>query len=198
MWSVFGHLHSIEHLERGLATGRLAHAMLFTGPAGIGKTALAIDLARAANCVGSDPPCQACVHCRQITGQTHPDVTVIERESGRESIQIESVRELRDAASLRPFQGRKKVYIIAGAENLSAQAADALLKTLEEPQPQVMIILTAPDEAALPDTVVSRCQVLEMQPVDTETVLQALRNAGEPAADSERIARLAMGRVGWA
>jgi DNA polymerase-3 subunit delta' len=195
---MIGHERTVASLQRAIAANRLPHALLFTGPAGIGKTTLALELAKALECTGDDPPCRACIHCRQIASGSHPDVAVIEPAEGKTGILIEQVRDLRDAASLRPFQGRVKVYIVSGAESLTAQAADALLKTLEEPQPQVRLILTAVDVDGLPATVVSRCRVEPLAPVDQAEIADALRREGAEAAEAERIARLARGNVGWA
>ncbi len=198
MWNVIGHKRAVSALQRALETNRLPHALLFTGPEGVGKTHLALELAKALNCAGEDRPCGSCIHCHQTEIDSHPDVSVVERADGKDSIVIGQVRELRDAASLRPFQGRRKVYIIAGAEGLTDQAADALLKTLEEPQPQLTMILTASEAEGLPATVVSRCRVIPLQQVETEVIAAALRAAGQDEASSARLARLSRGRVGWA
>ena len=188
----------MQALRLALAGDHLAHSLLLTGPTGIGKTHLALELAKALNCVGDDRPDQRCVHCLQIEHGSHPDVTMIERPEGKDAIRIEQVRELRDSASMRPFQGRTRVYILSGAEALTLQAADALLKTLEEPQPQVALILTATDAGALPATVVSRCRVLPLQPPGRDSVVRALVEAGREREAAERVARLAQGNVGWA
>jgi DNA polymerase-3 subunit delta' len=198
MWTVIGHERTVTSLQRAIGTDRLPHALVFTGPSGIGKTTLALELAKALECTGANPPCQACVHCRQIASGSHPDVAVIEPPEGKTSIVIEQVRDLRDAAALRPFQGRVKVYVISGAEALTAQAADALLKTLEEPQPQVRLILTAVDLDGLPATIVSRCRVEPLGPVDAPAIAAALRREGMDGAEAERVSRLARGSIGWA
>jgi len=198
MWNVIGHDRAIAELETAIRSTRLPHALLFTGSEGTGKTTLALELAKALNCTGDNPPCQSCLHCRQITGATHPDVTVVERPEGKDSIVIQQVRELREAAALRPFQGRQKVYIVAGAAALTAQAADALLKTLEEPQPQVTIILTASEAEALPSTVLSRCRLMPLRGVETEAIAAALIERGVSSATADDLARLARGSVGWA
>ena len=198
MWKIIGHERAAELLHRAVATDQVPHALLLTGPAGIGKTTLALELAKALNCVGEEPPCQVCLHCRQIEAASHPDVRLVERPEGKESIAIQQIRELRETAFIRPFQGRRKVYIIAGAEALTPQAADALLKTLEEPQPQVVLVLTAPDAEALPPTVVSRCRLVSLQSVPAMRLVQALQERGLESGEAERLARLAQGNIGWA
>jgi DNA polymerase-3 subunit delta' len=198
MWNVIGQDRAVDMLRRALDANRLPHALLLTGPEGVGKTHLALQLAQALNCVGPDAPCGECVHCHQIEIGSHPDVVVVERPEGKEGIAIAQVRELRDAASLRPFQGRRKVYIIAAAEALTGNAADALLKTLEEPQPQLTMILTASDDEALPPTIVSRCRVIPLVPVPADVIAGALVERGEDAESAARLARLARGSMGWA
>jgi DNA polymerase-3 subunit delta' len=198
MWNVIGHERAIKNLRNTVAGGRLPHALLFCGQVSVGKTRLALELAKTLNCTGAEPPCQECVHCRQIESGSHPDVTVIEALDGKDSISIAQVRDLRDSAALRPFQAAYKVFVIAGAEALTLQAADALLKTLEEPQRQVRIVLTATEPEALPATVVSRCRVVTLQPVEAEVIAEALVRRGETAERAEEVSRLARGSVGWA
>jgi DNA polymerase-3 subunit delta' len=198
MWDIIGQTEAVATLTAAIAADKLPHALLFTGSAGIGKTKLARELAKALNCTGEGPPCQTCIHCRQIEGGNHPDVSITERADGKESVQIAQVRALREAAALRPYQAKWKVYIIAGAEVLTLQAADALLKTLEEPQPQVTMVLTSVEADALPATVLSRCRIVPLHPVNDGDLAAALVTRGIADDEARMAARLARGNVGWA
>ena len=177
MWETRGQDWAVDFLRRGLEQGRLAHAYLLVGPEGVGKATLAKDLARAVNCDEDAPPCGQCRSCRRIAEGKHPDIMVVslsDRQDDGErrgraaearaprDIKIDQIREMQRWVALKPFEGRYRVFIVDGAENLNAESANALLKTLEEPPPQVLLILLATDERRLPATVVSRCQRLEL------------------------------------
>lgn len=195
---------AVRTLERSLAEGRVHHAYLFAGPAHLGKTALALQLAQALNCNGEDPPCGACAPCKRIAAGTHADVRVIAvdpeaAEGPRTLIGIGAVRETINSAHLRPYEGRTRVYIVADAHLLSNEAANALLKVLEEPPDDVVLILlsSAPD-SVLP-TVQSRCQTLAFRPLPTSEVARILREErGVGEEQAETLARLSRGCVGWA
>ncbi len=196
---IIGHERALNMVRAMLARGRLPHALLITGPAGIGKFTFAFALAQAVNCARPEEgePCGTCSHCRKIERGVHPDVTVLEPEGRARIIKIELVRELRNQLAYRPFEGRTKVFIIRQAERMGNEAANALLKTLEEPPPQSLILLTAPEEADLLPTVVSRCLRLGLAPLDRELVedwLKRERNLNENEA--RLLATLADGCLG--
>jgi DNA polymerase-3 subunit delta' len=204
-WPIIGHEWAVELLQRSIATDHIAHAYLLAGPPQIGKSTLALTFAQALNCVGQDPPCGQCRACRLIASGRYPDVRLVETEraasgerKGKREISIDQVRALQHEVNLKPYEGRWKVAIIAGAEELSLEAANALLKTLEEPPPQVVLILTATSSEALLPTIVSRCQLITLRPLPAAASESALLARGVPAERARLLSRLAEGRIGWA
>ena len=207
MWQVVGQDRAVSFLQRSLEKEKLAHAYLFVGPPHVGKMMLALNLAQALNCETREPPCGNCNSCQKIAAANHADVQIIglsqNGEPGeakqRTEISIDQIRQMQHSASLPPFEGNYKVFIIEDAEFLSTEAANCLLKTLEEPTGRVIFIaLTANDGLLLP-TVVSRCQRLELPPMlltQEETALVDRWNV-EPEK-AKLLARLSHGCLGWA
>lgn len=195
-WPVVGHDWAVEILSRSVANGRVAHAYLFSGPPQIGKTTLGKVLAQAVNCSGEAPPCGVCSSCRRISTGTHPDVRIIQAEGT--SIKIDQIRDLQREAALSPVEGRRRVYIIRQIELATTEAANCLLKTLEEPPARVILILTTSDRDVLLPTIVSRCQVLSLHPLPIERVQAVLIERGVEEQQAHLLARLSAGRLGWA
>jgi len=203
MWQLIGQDRAVLQLKRNLGTGTAARSYLFTGPPRIGKMTLAISLAQALNCPSEEPPCGHCSSCQRIAARQHPDVEVIDLafdgEGIRTEIGIDRVRRLQHDASLSPFEGICKVFIVDGAELLSTEAANCFLKTLEEPLDRVVFVLLAVDEELLPATVVSRCQRLELKPAPVAIIEAFLIDKMElPPPKAGLLARLSRGRPGWA
>jgi DNA polymerase III subunit delta' len=196
MWQVIGHTWAVDLLQRSLASQRLAHAYLITGPDYIGKTHLALEFAAALNCIGDEVPCHRCAACRKTTQGTHPDVQMVEPEGAR--LKIDQIRSLQYDLALSPHEGRRRVCVISRFERATTEAANALLKTLEEPPRHVVLILTASDASLLLPTIVSRCQLLPLRSVPRPTVEAALRERLDDEAMVQLVAALAGGRVGWA
>ena len=206
VWQTVGQSRVVSLLQRSLERGAVAHAYLMVGPPHVGKMTLALDLARVVNCQGDEPPCGVCDACQKIASGGHADVQVIGLNSAgdandkpRTEISIDQIREMQHSSSLPPYQGSCKVFIIDGAELMSTEAANCLLKTLEEPSAGVLFILLAANESLLPATVVSRCQRLELRPLAISQVGVALGERwGVEAQQAELLARLSRGCLGWA
>lgn len=202
-WETLGYPRVIEALDRALAQGRPAHAYLVVGPARVGKRRLAVDLAKAINCTGQNPPCGACRSCDRIERQVQVDVEWVglleEDGKRRKQIGIQQIQALQHQANLAPFEGRYRVLIVDQAELLTKEASNCLLKTLEEPPAQVVLILLAASDAQILPTIQSRCQRIDLRPLPAATIAGALEHrTGLPADRSGDLARRARGRLGWA
>lgn len=198
MWQVIGQDKILSLLDYSLKTNTIAHAYLLVGPRHVGKGTLAINLAQALNCDGPELPCGQCRSCQRIREGKHPDVTPIGLDSKTE-IGIDDIRGLQRLANLPPYEGKCKVFIIDEAEYLSTEAANSLLKILEEPPQRVVWLLLASEEERLLPTVISRCQRLELKPVPSERVQEVLINSYNVDADKAKLlTRLCHGRLGWA
>jgi DNA polymerase-3 subunit delta' len=209
MWRTNGQSNAITMLKNGLREGNLSHAYLLAGPPHIGKTTLAIDLAQALNCQEADAPCGQCKSCTKILRGKHTDVITISLSQSSiknrtdnatsTEISIDEIRELQHSASLPPFEGRWKVFIIDGAERLSLAAANCLLKVLEEPPPCVMIILLTENETEVLATIISRCLRVELKPISNIDIERILVEINRVASDKAKLlSRLSNGRLGWA
>ncbi len=207
MWQVVGQDRVVSLLKRSLERQAVAHAYLFVGPAQVGKMTLALNLAQALNCEAGEPPCGQCSSCQKIAAAKHADVQIIGLTTSQDSteaksrteIGIDQIRQMQHAASLPPFEGSYKVFIIDGVEQLSTEAANCLLKTLEEPAGRVIFILLTTNDQLLPATVVSRCQRLELPPPALSEVEAALnRHWGIEPERARLLARLSHRRLGWA
>jgi DNA polymerase-3 subunit delta' len=203
MREVVGHEHARSLLEHAAITGQISHAYLLTGPERIGKTTLALAFATLLQCTGrqlDDPaPCGVCASCRKIAHGNHPDVELVAPPADKVWLPVERVREVVRAANLAPYEGRWRVFILPRAERMQAPTANALLKTLEEPPPHVVLVLTTEDPSLLLPTILSRCQLLPLHPLPTATVATALCERWSMAADeAAALAGLAGGRLGWA
>ena len=189
-----------------MGLGRLAHAYLLTGPPHIGKMTLAVNLAQGVNCLqGPGAPCGECSQCERIAAGNHADVRVVrvaQREEGgpaRTVIGIDDIKDLLHQASLKPYEGKCTVMIIERAELMSDEAANALLKTLEEPPPQVLILLLTGNADGLLSTIRSRCRTLELLPVPRREMVERLEQEHGAAPElAERLGRLSRGCIGWA
>ena len=184
----------------------MPHALLLVGPPHVGKMTLALNLAQVVNCLEPGPePCGHCSQCVRIAQGLHSDVRVLSVEPGstdgptRTVIGIGDIKEVLRQVSLKPYEGSQTAIIINGAESMSDEAANAVLKTLEEPPPQVIFLLLTANESALLPTIRSRCRTFTLRPVPLREVAERLEQEhGAGPEESERLARLSRGCLGWA
>lgn len=209
MWDIYGHEWAIEQLRSNIRSNRVAHAYLFAGPPGIGKSLLALRMAQALNCERQmGDPCLQCRACRRIEHGSHPDVRVAgmatqaaaakaDEAVRQKELKIATIREWQHDIALRPYEAAWRVLILHDAERLSEEAANAMLKTLEEPPDYATLLLVAHSSELLP-TIVSRCRVLRLRPLPREQVAAALQARGATPELATELAAWSGGRIGWA
>jgi DNA polymerase-3 subunit delta' len=197
---VLGHQRLVQLIARSVSRESLPPSLIFCGPAGVGKRLTAIATAQLLNCpnrVGEGAhtdACGKCAVCGRIARGLHSDVLLVEpEESG--SIKIEQIRDVVERSAYRPFEGRRRVVIVDGAEALVPQAQNALLKTLEEPPAASVFILVTPQPDLLLPTVRSRCPSLRFGPLNPQDVAAVLEQRGRTSAEAHAVAATADGSL---
>ena len=191
----------VSYLRASLRNNRISHAYIFSGPDGVGKRLAAINFAKALNCSSpvSGSSCDQCSSCKKIGSSKHPDIFTLKPKEEGASIKIEDVRALIKDVYLKPFEAEKKVYMIEGAEYMKHEAANALLKTLEEPPADSVIILLTENIKSLFHTIVSRCQVVKFFPLKLKEAEEILtKEYSLSQADAHTLSHLSGGRLGEA
>ena len=175
---VIGQSHVVQTLMNSIATKRIAHAFLFSGTRGVGKTTVARILAKALNCEQgpTGTPCNTCANCQEITQGTSVDVVEID---GASNTSVDDVREIRENVKFTPFRGQYRVYIIDEVHMLSNSAFNALLKTLEEPPSHVVFIFATTEIHKIPATILSRCQHYNFRRISKAEIVQRLRHVAD-------------------
>ncbi len=217
-WPILGQEQAVALLQGAIARTAIAHAYLFAGPAQSGRSTLAQLFAQTLNCEtpaadGGPPlaPCGLCRACRKIAKGTHPDVSVVglasqeaagnsrRRDAKHTSLSIDTIRTVVADITLRPFEGHWRIFIIEDADTMRDEAANAFLKTLEEPPSYAIIILVVAEAGSVLPTIRSRCQLVETRPVPRDDLATALTaQHGTTTQDAQTLAALARGRAGWA
>lgn len=201
-WDMLGHEWAVQMLRQHVARQTQRHAYLFTGPQGVGRRTLALRLAQALNCPQPTAPgeaCRNCQTCNQIEQMRHPDLAIIQADQIGGMLKVDQIRTLQHTLSLSPYSAPFRVAILLRFEEANLNASNALLKTLEEPPSQVVLVLTAESSEILMPTIVSRCEVLRLRPLPMDNLSQGLQTLrGIPAQEAALIAHVSDGRPGYA
>ncbi len=171
-----GQDRAINFLKTSYANNKVSHAYIFLGPDGVGKKTIALNFAKLLNCLSETPnkPCDNCASCKKTDSLNHPDIFLLREEKKGASVKIDDIRELIRLISLKPYEGRYKVFIIDGADFLTQEAANALLKTLEEPPRGSILILIVEDISSIFRTIVSRSQIVRFFPLTANEIKDVL------------------------
>jgi DNA polymerase-3 subunit delta' len=203
--------HAVMLFRAAARSGKVGHAYLLVGPAGVGRRAVAVAFAQLLNCARPDgDACGECASCRKIASGSHPDVRILDVARGQyleapgkehrgKEIPVDQIRALRREAAFPPYEGTWKVFVIGDAERMNPSSANSLLKILEEPPARVVFLLIAESSVALPPTVVSRCQLIRCSFLRADQIERALVERWQIEPDRARVlAVLADGRLGRA
>ncbi len=195
--SVRGHDAIVHDLQQSLNQGRFPHAMLFVGLDGIGKRTFARKLAQSLLCEttleAELDPCETCPGCLQVAGGTHPDLVEVARPDDKHELPISVIRSLCQEFGLKPARGIRKVAIVNDADDLNDEAANAFLKTLEEPPPNAVLILIGTSPELQLETITSRCRVVHFQPLPESDIAELLLEKGIASDPTAAIALAALG-----
>jgi DNA polymerase-3 subunit delta' len=188
---------ALRLLKNVLARGRVPNAMLFWGPGGVGKRMTALEMTKAVNCAeAAADACDACLSCRKVVSGNHPDVRVVTPSKKSRLIDLETLTEVTELATLRPFEGAWRVFILEDADRLSLPAQNRFLKTLEEPPGNSLFLLTTEHPRMLLPTIRSRCQLVRFRSLRPETVAELLQHGRDLSdAQAAALAALAQGQM---
>jgi len=191
---ILGNSRSKRILRKALQRGRIPNSLLFMGPEGVGKRDVALVLAKAMNCLQEkDDSCEVCSSCKAINNKNFPDVMVISPD--KNSLKINQMREMKTTAYLKPMIGRKRIFVLEDVEKMNDEAANSVLKILEEPPVFTHIVLITHNPYLILPTIHSRCQKLVFSPILREDIEQELVSRGEEAERAKIISLLVKGNL---
>ena len=188
-------------LRESLRKGRIFSNYLFTGPDGVGKAFAAKNFAKAINCRdrNSGNACSACLSCKKVDSGCHPDIAFVKPNGASSSIGIDEIRSVTGRASLKPYESKKKVFVIDDAHSMNAASSNAFLKTLEEPPGDTVFILISPSEKAMLPTIVSRCHIVKFSAAPAKLVERILLDRfGISEDEAGLLGNFSSGRIGEA
>ena len=200
-WNLTGHEWAVDMLKKHVTNGTTRHAYLFSGPPGLGRRTLALRFAQALNCqspISAGIPCGQCRDCQQIESMRHADLSVVQADSEGGTLKVDQIREVRKTLTYKPYQSKYRVALFLRFHEANDNAANALLKTLEEAPSYAVLILTADNPEQLLPTILSRCEVLRLRPLKVEDVQEDLENRGIETRRAKLIAHISGGRPGYA
>lgn len=200
-WEIFGHEWAERLLAGHIRRGETRHAYLLCGPPGVGRRTLALRFAQALNCptpAEAGHPCRKCRICRQIEGMQHVDLSVVQAEKAGGTLKVEQVRMLQQSLNLMPYEARYRMALLLRFHEAHPSAQNALLKTLEEAPPRVILLLTADSPESVLPTILSRCEVLRLRPTSPGVLEAELVRRGLSAERARLLACYTGGRLGSA
>jgi len=201
-WDIIGHQWAVDLLQNHIEAHAIRHAYLITGPKSTGRRTLALRFTQALNCPDSAQhtgPCLTCRTCRRIEKMEHPDLFPVQAEADSLDIKVDQIRELIHNLSLSNYEAPYRIALLLDFDDANDAAANALLKTLEEPPPNVVLILTAESSDHLLETIVSRCEEVQLRPIPIQTIQEGLQDLHQlPSNRANFLAHICGGRPGYA
>ncbi len=200
-WNLIGNEWAVDMLKKHITHGTTRHAYLLSGPPGLGRRTLALRFAQALNCqtpIEPGVPCGECRDCKQIAAMQHADLMIVRSESEGAVLKVDQIREARRTLVLKPYQAMYRVALFLRFQEANDNAANALLKTLEEAPSYAVLILTADNPEQLLPTIVSRCEVIRLRPLRVEEVQKELEARGLGTDKARLLAHISGGRFGYA
>jgi DNA polymerase III subunit delta' len=196
LFELLGQSFVKKYFNESFRGNRISHSYILNGPDGIGKSVFAFYMAQVLLCIGPDKPCSECKACKKVAKLIHPDIKIL--SSDKKSIGVNDIRSLIDEVNIRPYEGEYKIFIIKNADNITPEGQNALLKTLEEPPDNVVIIMLIEHMDNVLQTIQSRCQILRFGRVPINEIQDYLDNKGYKEGDTLIAAALSDGILGKA